>query len=304
MPQPSPPSRTEQPDPKRRREPNGKEIIETGRTRPSSEEKVHRLAKQQRISHAPSRGPERGEVQLPEPQAWLPAPMHGGEPLTDDASIRDYNGGIGCHVASVLEEILLLPKDMVELRGLRRNEVFLQTKRFLGMVCIFTPSLFLFFWYNTYFMLYIYIFVCACFIFFFKKAVQSTFRMEEIYHSVSQQLDDERKRRVAAVQTLTIAENSNADLKQKLKEEEQARKSVESALKGAETQAESQRKLANEIKGQLVAVKEQMAALKQQLERLISLRTWPRRPNCRLRRTKAKPRRRGMRLSSTATTSA
>ena len=63
--------------------------------------------------------------------------MLGGEPLTDDASIRDYNGAIGCHVASVLEEILLLPKDMVELRELRRNEVFLQTKRFLGVVCIF-----------------------------------------------------------------------------------------------------------------------------------------------------------------------
>ena len=44
--------------------------------------------------------------------------------------------------------------------------------------------------------------------------------MEEIYHFVSQQLDDERKRRVAAVQTLIIAENSNANLKQKLKEEE------------------------------------------------------------------------------------
>ena len=62
--------------------------------------------------------------------------MLGGEPLTDDASIRDYNGGIGCHVASVLEETLLLPKDMVELRELRKNEVFLQAKRFLGMVCI------------------------------------------------------------------------------------------------------------------------------------------------------------------------
>ena len=37
-------------------------------------------------------------------------------------------------------------------------------------------------------------------------------------------------------------------------------------MKSAETQAESQRKLANEIKGQLVAVKEQIAALKQQLE--------------------------------------
>ena len=105
----------EQPDPKRRREPKGKEIIEIRRTRPSSEEEGHRPTKQQRISHALSREPERGEVQLPEPQAWLPAPMLGGESLTDDASIRDYNGGIGCHVASVLEETLLLPKDMVEL---------------------------------------------------------------------------------------------------------------------------------------------------------------------------------------------
>ena len=139
-PRPPSPSRTEQPDLKRRREPKGKEVIETGRTRPPSEEEAHRPTKQQRISHAPSRGPERGEVQLPEPQAWLPAPMLGSEPLTDDASIRDYNEGIGCHVASVLEETLLLPKEMVELRGLRRNEVFLQAKRFLGMVCIFTPS--------------------------------------------------------------------------------------------------------------------------------------------------------------------
>ena len=80
--------------------------------------------KQLKISNVPNRGLERGEVQQPQPQAWLPAPMLGGEPLTDDASIRDYNGGIGCQVASALEETLLLPKDMVELRGLRRNEVF------------------------------------------------------------------------------------------------------------------------------------------------------------------------------------
>ena len=110
-------------------------------------------------------------------------------------------------------------------------------------------------------LLLLHIFFCVSFVvvffpFFFKQAVQSTFRMEEIYHSVAQQLDDERKRRVSAMQTLTIAENSNADLREKLKVEEQQRKSAEAALKGAETQAESQRKLANEIKGQLVAAKE------------------------------------------------
>ena len=52
----------------------------------------------------------------------------------DDASMRDFNGGIGCHVASTLEQTLLLPKDMVELRGLRKNEVFLNAKRYLGLV--------------------------------------------------------------------------------------------------------------------------------------------------------------------------
>ena len=136
---------------------------------------------------------------------------------------------------------------------------------------------FLFTWHNTYFMLLVCIHIiiliffffclfCCCLLFFFKQVVQSTFRMEEIYHSVAQQLDDERKRKVSAVQTLTIAENSNAGLKEKLKAEEQQRKSANAALKGAETQAENQRKLAREIKGQLVATKEQIAALRQQLE--------------------------------------
>ena len=58
-PQPPPPSKTEQPDPKKRREPKGKEVIETGRPRPSIEEEAHRPTKQQRVSHAPSRGLER-----------------------------------------------------------------------------------------------------------------------------------------------------------------------------------------------------------------------------------------------------
>ena len=91
-------------------------------------------------------------------------------------------------------------------------------------------------------LLLLFVFFCFfVFLFFFiiiiflKQAVQSTFRMEEIYHSVAQQLDDERKRRVFAVQTLTIAENSNANLREKLKAEEQERKSADVALKSAET---------------------------------------------------------------------
>ena len=120
--------------------------METGRPRPSNEEKAHRATKQQKTSHAPSRGAERADSQLPKPQAWLPAPMLGGEPLMDDALIRDFNGGIGCHVAS-LEQTLLLPKDMMELRDFRRSEVFLHTKRLLGMVCTYSLLLFSFFFF-------------------------------------------------------------------------------------------------------------------------------------------------------------
>ena len=64
-PQPPPLSRAEQPDPKRRREPKGKEVMETGRTRSSSEEEAHRPTKQLRIGHAPSRGPERERFNHP-----------------------------------------------------------------------------------------------------------------------------------------------------------------------------------------------------------------------------------------------
>ena len=77
---------------------------------------------------------ERADTQPSEPQAWLPAPMLDSEPLRDDASIKDFNGSIGCHVASALEQSLLLPKDMVVLRVLRKKEVFLNAKRYLGMV--------------------------------------------------------------------------------------------------------------------------------------------------------------------------
>ena len=69
---------------------------------------------------------------------------------------------------------------------------------------------------------------------FFFKAIQSTFRLEEMTNSLSQQPDKERKRRATVVQTLTIAENSNTDLKKKLIVEEQARKSADATLKGAE----------------------------------------------------------------------
>ena len=74
------------------------------------------------------------------------------------------------------------------------------------------------------------------------------------------------------MQTLTIAQQSNAELKKKLADEEHARRSVDSALKGAQRQAEDQRKHLHETTDQLTASKEQMAALKKQLEEAQRLR--------------------------------
>ena len=109
-------------------------MADIGKSRPTREEDAQRATKQQKTRHQVTRGQERSDSQLSEPQVWLPAPMHGGEPLRDDASIRDFNDSIGYHVASAIEEALLLPKNMAEIKNIRKNELILDNKRYLGMV--------------------------------------------------------------------------------------------------------------------------------------------------------------------------
>ena len=69
----------------------------------------------------------------------------------DNASLRDFQGGEGTYVADALERSLLLPPDMVELGSLRRQEVFLSIKRYLGMVRLLTlvASLIFVLWFPT-----------------------------------------------------------------------------------------------------------------------------------------------------------
>ena len=66
--------------------------------------------------------------------------MLNGEPFLANASIRDFQGGVAGYVADVVEQALLLPEDMAELRDMRRHGVFLSLKRYLAMVC--PPSFF------------------------------------------------------------------------------------------------------------------------------------------------------------------
>ena len=174
-PQPSLPPRAEPVDPKRKREQKGKEVLEAGRPRPTLEEETQRATKQQKTRQARQKGSKRRENQTSEPQAWLLAPMLNGEPLRDNASIRNFHGGDGCHVASALEEALILPNDMAELQSIRRHEVFLHIKRYLGMVCTRPPFLFFFVFTS------LWLFVRLPTLFF--QAVQAAFRVEEITNS-------------------------------------------------------------------------------------------------------------------------
>ena len=123
--------------------------MDGGRSRSSQEEgEARRVSKQLKIVH---QGQEKEVATQSESQAWLPALMLYGEPLMDNASLRDFRGGEGAYVAYALERSLLLPADMAELGGLRRQEVFLSIKRYLGMVRLPTlvASLILVLWFPT-----------------------------------------------------------------------------------------------------------------------------------------------------------
>ena len=108
--------------------------------------------------------------------------------------------------------------------------------------------------------------------------------------------------RATAVQTLTITENSNTDLKKRLTAKEQAQKSADVALEGVERQAKSQRKLAREASDQLAASKEQLATLKKQLKETKRLRGQAEKPGLKLKKPRPKLRGKEMKPSSTVMT--
>ena len=105
----------------------------------SQEEDVARQPSKQLKAGHQDRGKEVDT--RPKPQAWLPASMLHGVPLMDNTSLRNFQGGEGAYMADALEKSLLLPTDMAELRNLRRHEVCLNLKRYLGMVRLLPSTL-------------------------------------------------------------------------------------------------------------------------------------------------------------------
>ena len=74
------------------------------------------------------------------PSAWLPTPMLHEGPLLETASMRDLGDGEGGYVADALGRTMLLPNDVDELKKMRMQEVFLSTKRYLGMIRLLKPK--------------------------------------------------------------------------------------------------------------------------------------------------------------------
>ena len=57
-------------------------------------------------------------------------------PLFANSSIRDFRQGKVWYIADAVEQALLLPDDMADLKTMKRHEVFLGLKRDLAMVSL------------------------------------------------------------------------------------------------------------------------------------------------------------------------
>ena len=65
-----------------------------------------------------------------------------GAALPAYASIRDFQQGRARYVANNMEQALLLPGDIADLRSMRKHEVFLSLKRDLALVSPLTTFIF------------------------------------------------------------------------------------------------------------------------------------------------------------------
>ena len=124
--------------------------MDGGKSQSSQErDETPRAQKQLKIGHQSkgkgteaqsTQGKGKGIEAQSAPSAWLPAPMLHGEPLLENASMRDLGDGDGGYVTDTLGRTMLLPTNVEELKNMRMQEVFLSAKRYLGMVRLLKPK--------------------------------------------------------------------------------------------------------------------------------------------------------------------
>ena len=184
-----------------------------------------------------------------------------GAPLPLDSSIRDFQKGKVGYVANALEQSLLLPQDMADLRTLKKYEVFLTLKRDLAMVRVF---FFFFFFLSIHAILTLREFILISLLLFL-KVIQTTHITEEWVDDAHKQMKEEEGWCIAAVDAFTLAKQRIKDLNVKLTKANRDKKSAEIALVGAKRQAADQRQQLRKTEDQLTVAKEQIEALKKKL---------------------------------------
>ena len=160
-------------------------------------------------------------------------------------------------MANALEQPLLLPQDMADLRTLKKHKVFLTLKRDLAMVNFFFFFL----------ILLLSIHAILAFFFFFLKAIQITHIVEKWVDDAHKQMKEEEGRCIATVEAFTLAEQKIKDLNVKLTEANKDKKSVKATLARVERQAENQHQQLRKTEDQLTVAREHIEALKKKLEK-------------------------------------
>ena len=86
--------------------------------------------------------------------------MLDGSPHPASSSIKDFQKGKARYVANAIEQALLLPKDMVDLRIIKKQEVFLSLKRGPGYGKHFKLIFIFFIFYYIHFLFLLFLIHC------------------------------------------------------------------------------------------------------------------------------------------------
>ena len=116
----------------------GKDVMEEGKDVSSMETEPQRGAKAAKTNQSKSQTKvaprDRGCDLRIKVSSWNPALVLDGSPFPTNSFIKDLQQGKAGYVADAVEQALLLPSDMTELRTLRTHEVFVGLKRDLAKV--------------------------------------------------------------------------------------------------------------------------------------------------------------------------
>ena len=94
---------------------------------PQKEAKVTKTGQTKSLGDGPLR--DKGQDLRARVPNWNPSLVLDGSPLPANSLIRDFQKGKARYVADAIEQALLLPEDMVDLRIIKKHKVFLSLKR-------------------------------------------------------------------------------------------------------------------------------------------------------------------------------